>query len=250
MAHAVAGYRHSAINNYLAADLPASDLLIGFGTPADTSKVCHLISVGKLAALKMYFRCVEPPLRTVRQVFPDPVLKAAEIAGIPIILHLPTPLPHGLKEVLDIVARYPRLTIVLAHLGGHGGQFFSALLIPAFRALIDVPTVFMDTALVFDRDLVRAAVEILGPDRILFGTDEPLSLIRATGYAHPNLGPRLFAPGYHWARDDGAPKEVKEHVRILLHIQIVEALIEAVDQDSHSLQTIFHDTAERVLVRC
>lgn len=247
MAHAVAGYRHREINNYLLSELPDGDLLIGFGIHAESGDACREIHAGKFAAVKMYFRSVDPPLTRVREVFPDDVLSAAEAAGVPIILHLPTALPGGLDEVLDLVDRYQRLRIVLAHLGGHGGQFFSSPVLAALDALADIPTVFMDTALVFDAALLRAAVERFGPDRILFGTDEPLNLIRATPYIHPELGPRLFAPGYHWARDDGAPESVRSSPRTLLHIQMLEALTAAVDGDPVSLHAIFHDTPARVL---
>lgn len=247
MAHAVAGYRHSAINDYISAQIPPGDLVIGFGVPAEASEACRRVSAGEFAALKMYFRSVEPPLRTVREVFPDTVLDAAQTAQIPIILHLPRSLPDGLSEVLDLVSRYPQLTVILAHLGGQGGQFLTDGVIHAFRALTDVPSVLMDTALVFDRNLVRTAIHILGASRILFGTDEPLSLIRATAYTHPTHGPRLFAPGYHWAQEDRAPNEVRERVPLLLHIQMIEALIAAVDADGPSLQAIFHDNANRLL---
>lgn len=122
-------------------------------------------------------------------------------------------------------------------------------ILTAFHAIAELPTVFMDTAFVFGRDLVRAAVRAMGPTRILFGTDEPLSLIRATAYVHPRLGPRLYAPGYHWSRDDGVPKEVTGRIRILLHIQILEAIIDSVDRDRQSLQSIFHDNALRLFGR-
>lgn len=249
MAHAVTGYRHAAINEHLQADLPAADFFIGFGLASAPLDVCRLFPTGGVAALKMYFHSVDPPLRTVAEVFPESVLRAAEVAGVPIILHLPTSLPDGLDEVRDVAIRHPQLTVILAHLGGQGGQTLTRPVVAAFHAIAELPTVFMDTAFVFDRDLVRAAVQALGPARILFGTDEPLSLIRAIAYVHPRLGPRLYAPGYHWSRDDGAPKEVTGGTPILLHIQLLEAIIDAVERDRQSLQAIFHDNALRLFER-
>jgi predicted TIM-barrel fold metal-dependent hydrolase len=249
MAHALTGYRHAAINDHLQSDLPAADFLVGFGLASAPSDVGRLLSSGGVAALKMYFHSVDPPLRTVAEVFPGSVLRAAEAEGVPIILHLPTSLPDGLGEVLDVAIRHPLLTIILAHLGGHGGQTLTQELPAAFHAIAEVPTVFLDTAFVLDRSLVRAAVQALGPSRILFGTDEPLSLVRATAYVHPQLGPRLYAPGYHWSRDDGAPNEVIGQAPTLLHIQILEAIIEAVDGHRPSLQAIFHDNGLRLFRR-
>lgn len=76
MAHAVTGYRHASINEYLQAELPAADFLIGFGLASAPLDVCRLLSTRGVAALKMYFHSVDPPLRTVAEVFPESVLRA------------------------------------------------------------------------------------------------------------------------------------------------------------------------------
>ena len=249
MAHAVAGYRHAAINEHLQAKLPPGDFFVAFGLASSPSAVHRLLAGPRVTALKMYWHSVDPPHRTVSEVFPDAVLRVAEAARVPIVLHLPTSLPHGLEEVRDVAARYPLLPIILAHLGGHGGHTLTPEHLPAFRAIAKLPTVYMDTAFVLDRDLVHAAVQALGLTRILFGTDEPLSLIRATPYVHPRLGSRLYAPEYHWSRDEGTPEESTSRVPTLLHIQMLEAIIEAVDRDQRSLQAIFHDNALRLFGR-
>lgn len=248
MAHPNFGYRHSAINEYLFRNLPQGDLMIGFSTSTELRKVIRLILKKQVVALKMYFNSVDPPLNTVQQIFPRQILAAAENIHIPIILHLPTPLPDGISEVIEIAVRHPGLTIILAHLGGHGGQFLYPPVRMAYRALRDFKNVFMDTALVWDSDLIRAAVDTFGSERILFGTDEPLSLIRCTSYVHPQLGPRLYAPDYHWSCDDNAPMEVRKRIPILLHIQMIEAIIEAVSRDLQALKQIFHDNADRLFL--
>lgn len=249
MAHAVVGYDHTAINAYLKSEIPAGDFFIAFGLSSSPPQVERLLAQGGVAALKMYFHSVDPPHRTIMEVFPESVLRAAEAAHVPIILHLPTSLPDSIEEVSDIANRFPQLSIILAHLGGHGGHSFTPQHPAAFRAIAELPTVCMDTALVLDRDLVNAAIEALGPDRILFGTDEPLSLIRATPFVHQHLGSRLFAPYYHWSRDSDIPEQVRHHVPILLHILMLEAITEAVDHDQQSLQKIFHDNALRLFER-
>lgn len=246
MAHAICGYRHEAINNYLLRELPEGDLLVWFGLPNAPQAAVQSMERGEAVALKMYFHSVEPPLTKVRDIFPDPTLNAATSLGIPIILHLPTALPDGLSEVTEIAQRHPRLNIVLAHLGGHGGQGWTPQIRGAYAALRDLPNVFMDTAFIWDADLIREAVDALGCERILFGTDEPLSLIRATGYHHPRLGPRLYAPDYHWATADDAPATVTDQTPVLLHIQMVEAIVGAVSGDRNVLKSIFHDNAQQL----
>lgn len=248
MAHANSGYRHNVINEYLLRDLPKGDLMICFGLPNEPREIMQFILQKQVVALKMYFQSVDPPLSTVQEVFPDMILAAAEQQRIPIILHLPTPLPHGLSEVMEIAFRHPGLMIVLAHLGGHGGQGFTPQVRKAYAAIRDLKNVFMDTAFVWDSNLIHTAVDALGPERILFGTNEPLSLIRAIGYNHPQLGPRLYAPDYHWATDDDVPTTVRNQTPVLLHIQMIDAIVEAVSHDQGTLKQIFHDNAERLFM--
>ncbi len=244
MAHAICGYRHEAINDYLLRELPKGDLLVWFGLPSSPQAVIQSMERGEAVALKMYFHSVEPPLIKVRDIFPDPILKVATRLGIPIILHLPTALPDELGEVTETAQRHPGLNIMLAHLGGHGGQGWTPRIKGAYAELRDLPNVFMDTAFIWDANLIREAVNALGCERLLFGTDEPLSLIRATGYHHARLGPRLYAPDYHWTTDDDVPSTVTGQTPVLLHIQMVEAIVEAVSGDRNALKSIFHDNAQ------
>ena len=165
MAHANYGYRHNAINKHLLRDLPNGDLMIGFGLPNEHEAITNLILQKRVVALKMYFQSVTPPLTKIREVFPDVVLADAERQRIPIILHLPTSLSDGLSEIIDIAFRHPKLRIVLAHLGGHGGQRFTPQIVKDYEAIRDLKNVFMDTALVWDSNLIRAAIDALGTDR-------------------------------------------------------------------------------------
>jgi hypothetical protein len=243
MAHANDGYRHDRINDYLTSELDSRDFLIGFGDSNKPNQVIELLQKRRVAALKMYFNSVTPPLNTILEIFPEQVLRSAEKRQIPIVLHLPTPIPQGLDELINVIKLVPELRIILAHLGGHGGQFFEPDITEAFKVLEQFPNVYMDTAFVWDSALIRAAVQSVGSKRILFGTDEPLSLIRGASYLHQTLGARLFAPTYHWAHDEGVPDEVKLREPVLLHILMIEAVIDAVEADPLALIQIFHDNA-------
>lgn len=249
MPHAVQGYRHRLINRYLlTAAAGAGDVVGGYGLPDDIDYTVGLLSYG-VAALKMYYRYCEPAAQSLRNVFPDPLLAAAVDLGVPVIAHLPRSLPDGLQDVVDMSHRFPSLCIVIAHAGGGGGQVYRDDLRPAFDALASMPTVYFDTALVWDVRLLETLMAMVGPDRVLFGTDEPLSLIRAVPYQHKQLGPRLYAPRYHWASDDGAPTEVTSTSPELLHLLQVEAVMQAVrPYGAAAVRAVFHDNAARLFV--
>ncbi|HWV24284.1 MAG TPA: amidohydrolase family protein [Thermomicrobiales bacterium] len=103
----------------------------------------------------------------------DPImLKAAEL-GVPVLHHAwykateyvfneSTP-----AEIAHLARRHPETTIIMAHLAG-GGE----------RGVLDVrdcPNVLVDTSGAQPvAGLVRYAVDQLGPDRVIFGSDWPI----------------------------------------------------------------------------
>jgi predicted TIM-barrel fold metal-dependent hydrolase len=101
--------------------------------------------------------------------------------GVPINLHVTDPLSFNpesctkatpLENYVQLVRDFPRATFILAHWGG-GIPFFE--LNARTRALFK--NVYYDTAaspLLYDPAVYRRVVDLVGPDRVLFGTDYPL----------------------------------------------------------------------------
>lgn len=74
-----------------------------------------------------------------------------------------------------MVKRFPNVTFILAHLGG--GLPFYELNRRIHRAM--APNVVYDTAanpLLYDLRSIRTVVDLIGADRLLFGSDFPLLL--------------------------------------------------------------------------
>ena len=102
----------------------------------------------------------------------DPIMTYAESVGVPVLMHaihdsvrqLPT-CSTGV-HIANIAKRHPRTKILMAHFGGncyHG--------IPAVREL---PNVWCDmSGPSFHGEELAYAVEFLGAERVLFGTDMP-----------------------------------------------------------------------------
>jgi len=81
--------------------------------------------------------------------------------------------PNTLRQIYDLVRRFPENKIVLAHWGG--GIFFYHLLKKEVKA--SLRNVYFDTAAspyLYDPDVYRVACEIIGAEKILFGSDYPL----------------------------------------------------------------------------
>lgn len=108
------------------------------------------------------------------------VLKTLAGRSIPLLLHTNEPVGHpypgkSLKDlglIYQLLLDLPDVTIILAHWGG--GFFFYELMPEVARAARNV---FYDTAaspFLYDPRIYSIAVKIVGPKRILFGSDYPL----------------------------------------------------------------------------
>ena len=78
-----------------------------------------------------------------------------------------------LNQLYDLIKTYPSNRIVLAHWGG--GLFFYALMKKEVKAVLT--NVWFDTAAspyLYVPDIYRVAGEIIGYEKILFGSDYPL----------------------------------------------------------------------------
>lgn len=99
---------------------------------------------------------------------------------VPILIHTNEPVGHQypgktpmkLKDLYGFIQEYPSNRIVLAHWGG--GLFFYALM-KEVREILN--NVWFDTAAspyLYVPDIYRVAGDIIGHEKVLFGTDYPL----------------------------------------------------------------------------
>jgi hypothetical protein len=78
-----------------------------------------------------------------------------------------------LGDLYNLIKAFPDLTLILAHWGG--GLFFFNLL--KKEVSVTLKNVYFDTAAspyLYKPEIYRLAAEIIGPDKILFGSDYPL----------------------------------------------------------------------------
>jgi predicted TIM-barrel fold metal-dependent hydrolase len=109
------------------------------------------------------------------------VVALATARGVPINLHVTDPLgyqpgsttqPTPLEDYILLARTFPDTTFILAHWGG-GIPFYE--LSPALKPVLK--NIYYDTAaspLLYDPAVFRRVVDLIGKDRILFGTDYPL----------------------------------------------------------------------------
>jgi hypothetical protein len=194
----VVGMDFDAANRYLLESTASSDAVAVAGSRNDLPYTHKMIDHPRTAGLKMYHLESLPPATTVFEVFPHEVLEHAEARQIPIIFHLPDQAAKLLEPLQEIGSRYPDLEVVLAHVGRQ--LFVDPGTVYAFEQVAAFPNFSVDTAMVFSKDILSLALNSFGSERVLFGTDEPLGLIRANVYEDPAIGLKMSATDcdYHW----------------------------------------------------
>jgi hypothetical protein len=231
MPHPYAGIDHRGANDYLARACAAgSDQVAICGLPDDVDYTVLMVGKSHAAALKMYHRYFQPAAKHIYDFFPPAVLEEASSKAVPILLHLPVALDACLPEVLQLLRDFPHLVVVFAHVAMVAAATEQAA--EALKTLSQYEQAYVDTALVMEPDVLELALHTLGTHRVLYGSDEPLSLIRAAHYHHPQLGPRLWSgSGYHW--HDQAEAAEFAHLApqaVLLHHFQIRCLLDTIDR--------------------
>lgn len=97
-------------------------------------------------------------------------LRTMEDAGVPLMLH--ALFKDKVKQVKDILKIAPNLKLILAHMG-RGHLYTGEQVVENAIGLKSYSNVYMDTSTVGDPKAIINACEILGYDRILYGSDYP-----------------------------------------------------------------------------
>jgi hypothetical protein len=110
-----------------------------------------------------------------------PVMEMAQLRNKPVMIHTNEPVGHfypgktplSVKAIYHFVERFPDNKIILAHWGG--GVFFYHLLKKEAKNVL--ANVYVDSAasiFLYDQRIWSVACDILGSEKVLFGTDYPL----------------------------------------------------------------------------
>ncbi len=111
----------------------------------------------------------------------EPVMAVCRDRKLPVLIHVNEPVGHvypgkvpmELNQILMLIKSYPDNQLVLAHWGG--GIFFFSLAKKGIKEHLH--NVYFDTAaspFLYEPAIYRIAVEIIGAEKILFGSDYPL----------------------------------------------------------------------------
>ncbi|NCU44662.1 hypothetical protein EOM71_03230 [Candidatus Falkowbacteria bacterium] len=196
--HPMGGIDIKSANEYLINNSPANDRVAICGIPDDIDYTNNLLGLKGIAALKMYHAFFSPPVSNIFDFFKPEILETAQFHNIPIILHLPVPISSAKNDLSLLLNDFPNLRVILAHLGVP--ITFDSELELAYKQFAKFDNLFMDTSMIMSADIIRSAIDLFGHERILYGTDQPLNLLKGrTHYDSNNCSFRFVTNyPYHW----------------------------------------------------
>ena len=217
---------------------------------SDRAKTEELCRRPNVVGFKPY-HCFSPEKNTfassLSSFVPDWVWQLADTHGLVIMLHLVRARalldPGNQREVRTLCERYPRARLVLAH-AARG--FHAPNTVRGIASLAGLETVWFDSSAVCEPEPLAAILDAVGPRRLLWGSDFPVSQQRGrcvtVGEDFAWISPERID-----TYQDAPPCRAA-----LVGLESLRALRSATDLLSLSaedLRDIFHDNAQRLLGR-
>ena len=170
-----------------------------------------------------------------------------ELGGV-VMLHVPRAGrladPNNVREVLEINDSYPNVKLIVAHIG-------RCYCLPTAEKCLshfaDRPAIYFDTAANLNPDVFELALETVGSDRILFGSDLPITLMRGVREHRGEVYINYTDGPYSWNTNRKSPEEEQSYTYYLY--EEIRALISAVQRcglGKIDLEKILCANSERV----
>ena len=158
---------------------------------------------------------------------PKSHLAALDALGGILMLHLPRAGrladPDNIRDVLEISENYPSIKLIIAHIGRAYCMSTAKKGLPHF---VDRDRIYFDTAANLNPDVFAYALETVGPDRILFGSDLPVTMMRGVREHVGATYVNYTAGQYSWNTNRKSPEEEARYTYFVY--EELRALIKAV----------------------
>lgn len=171
-------------NDYLVQQLelhPHSRGLI-LVTPSSTKEdIDHYLAHPQVVGFKPYhlYSQEKPTLRSsIKGFFPEWQWKIAGDRSLVVMMHIVKDAAMedrgNREEILEMCTRYPAMKLILAHVA----RSFHAPHARAISALKALPNVWFDMSAVCECEPIMTLLRIMGPSRLIWGSDFPISRLR------------------------------------------------------------------------
>ena len=134
----------------------------------------------------------------IRDMLTPGQLEYLNAKGLAVTLHIPRSGrfadPVNQRQMVEICEKYPNIKIIFAHIGR--AYFMRNILDSNIDELAKFPNAYFDTAMVNSADILRYAADHFPVERILFGTDSPIALLRGKSVEINNQYAYLMGENY------------------------------------------------------
>lgn len=214
---------------------------------------------GGFAGLKPYLNLAPAHIPaaeiTIYDFLPHRHLEVANTYGWIVLLHIPRPGrlrdPRNLAQMLEIEWRYPNIKLVIAHVGR---AYCPEDVGDAFAMLADTERMCFDFSANTNAEVMRQALTTVGPRRVLFGSDLPITRMRMRRICENGFYVNLVPPGlYGDISDDPHMREVSPAEAQELSFFLYEELYafrqaaETVGLSASDVADVFYGNAARLL---
>jgi len=198
---------------------------------------------------------LKPEEIRIYDFFPVEQLQVLNQHGWILMLHLPRPDrlrdPVNLRHLLEIDKRYPRMKTIVAHVGrAYCDQDAGS----AFRVLKETRHLYFDISANTNEHLFRQLIEAVGPARILFGSDLPVTRMRMRRICEQGRYINLVPAGlYGDVSGDPHLREVTGQEASSLTFFLYEEIISFLKAcheaglTREEIRAVFHDNAASLL---
>lgn len=180
---------------------------------------------------------------------PHHALEVAERFGSWVTLHVPKSdrLGHrdNIREIKLIRDLYPNVRLVIAHLGRSYTLPHAKESLPQFK---NDPGLFFDTSAVLNPEVLRFALETIGPLRLMYGTDNPMFYMRGRRRWHGRTYINHTDHPFHFNKHRESPETEAGYT-----LYMYEALLalrrscEDLTLTTGEVQAVFHDNARKLM---
>ena len=210
---------------------------------------------------KSYLSLADPAIGvddiSIFDFYPRHQLEALDRRGAILMLHIPRNQrlrdSRNLAELLEIERRYPRLQVIVAHVGR---AYCPEDIGDAFDVLAETRHMTFDISANTSAQNFEKLIRAVGPKRILFGTDLPITRMRMRRICENGTYVNLVPKGlYGDVSGDRNMREVEneeaERLTFFLYEEIdaFRSAAEATGLSSHDIEDVFCGNAMRMIAQ-
>jgi glutamate-1-semialdehyde 2,1-aminomutase len=200
------------------------------------------------AGLKCYhiFATEQPTYEAaIPSYLPEEQVRIAHEEGLAIMLHMVRSRaladPVNQQDIRRYCTRYPNMRLILAHAARGFNPHHT---IEGIESLRGLGNVWCDTSAVTEAGAFEAILNVLGPERLLYGADFPVSHMRGRCVAFGDSFLWLSAENVQW---DAAYGEVKPSLVGLESLRVLKLACRHARLTDSQVEAVFHTNAVRLL---